>query len=228
MDAQSAAKLPFNLKIIPVDETTGLPNGVPFIAMFNPDQIGLQEQLIWREDTAAGRQDSDHTYVRTTARNFSIDIMLDGTGVNTGGAKIPVTTQVALFRTTTSRIVGTDHRPNFLLLQYGPLAINCVLESSTVTYTAFDMFGVPIRAKISARFAERVRGGLSSILSMLSSPDLTHQVEVKEYDLLPTLTYQVYKNQNYYLQVARINKLKNFRKLEAGTTLTFPPVSDKT
>lgn len=226
MDTQSAAKLPFNLKIIPVDSDTGLPNGIPFIAMFNPDQIGLDERLVWREDSAAGRQDSDHTYVRTTARTFSIDILLDGTGVNTGGVKIPVTAQVLLFRTATSRIVGTEHRPNFLLLQYGPLVINCVLLSSTITYTSFDMFGVPIRAKIRAEFAERVAAGLSNILSMLSSPDLTHQIEVKEYDLLPLLTYKIYNNQNYYLQVARINKLKNFRKLEAGTLLRFPPVSD--
>jgi nucleoid-associated protein YgaU len=41
------------------------------------------------------------------------------------------------------------------------------------------------------------------------------------------LTYQVYNNQNYYLQVAKVNKLKNFRKLAAGTTLVFPPIAKK-
>lgn len=228
MDAQSAVKLPFNLKIIPVNRDTGLPNGVPFITMFNPNQIGIEERLVWMEDLSPGQQDTDYTYIKTHGRTFSIDILLDGTGVNANGVKIPVTAQVLLFRTATSRIEGTDHRPNFLLLQYGTFVINCVLKASTIIYTAFDMFGVPIRAKIHAEFAERVAAGLSNILSMLSSPDLTHQVEVKEYDLLPLLTYKTYKNQNYYLQVARVNKLKNFRKLEAGSTLIFPPVSDQT
>jgi hypothetical protein len=91
----------------------------------------------------------------------------------------------------------------------------------------FDMFGLPIRAKISASFTERTPSGLGALLSMLSSPDLTHKIEVKEGDILPLLTYKTYNNQNYYLQVARVNKLKNFRKLKAGTTLVFPPISDK-
>ena len=91
----------------------------------------------------------------------------------------------------------------------------------------FDKFGLPIRAKISASFTERTPSGLGSLLSMLSSPDLTHKIVVKDGDILPLLTYQIYNNQTYYLQVARANKLKNFRKLQAGTTLTFPPISDK-
>jgi hypothetical protein len=39
MDTQSAAKLPFNFKIISTDKN-GIPMlGVPFIAMFNPDSL---------------------------------------------------------------------------------------------------------------------------------------------------------------------------------------------
>lgn len=227
MDIQSAAKLPFNLKIIPVDRNTGLPNGIPFIAMFNPDQISINETLVWMERSAPGHQDNDYSYIKTHGRSFSIEITLDGTGVNTNGAKIPVTAQVLLFRNATSRISGAEHQPNFLLLQYGTFIINCVLKSSGVTYTAFDMFGLPIRAKIRAEFAERVAAGLSNILSMLSSPDLTHTIEIKPYDLLPLLTYQTYNDQQYYLQVARVNKLKNFRKLKAGTSIILPPINDK-
>ena len=69
----------------------------------------------------------------------------------------------------------------------------------------FDMTGLPIRAKINASFTERTPAGLGGLLSMLSSPDLTHKVVVKEGDILPTLTYQTYNNQTYYLQVAKVN-----------------------
>jgi nucleoid-associated protein YgaU len=62
---------------------------------------------------------------------------------------------------------------------------------------------------------------------MFSSPDLTHRVTVAQGDILPLMTYEVYDDQNYYLQVAKVNKLKNFRKLKAGTTLVFPPIADK-
>jgi nucleoid-associated protein YgaU len=91
----------------------------------------------------------------------------------------------------------------------------------------FDMFGLPIRAKISASFAEVTSKSLMAKLAMLSSPDLTHSIQVKEGDILPLLTYNIYKKQDYYLQVAKVNRLKNFRKLKAGTTLIFPPIAKK-
>jgi len=227
MDTQSAAMLPFNLKIIQTD-ANGIPSlGVPFLAMFNPENIAISENVLWNKNLSVGQVGTDPTYIGVAPRTFTLELTLDGTGVNTNGVKIPVTAQVVLFRACTTTVNGKDHRPNYLLLQYGLFICNCVLASSTVTYTMFDMFGLPIRAKINATFTERTPNAFSNIMSMLSSPDLTHQVPVKEWDLLPLLTYQVYKDQSYYLQVAKANKLKNFRKLAAGTTLTFPPISTK-
>jgi hypothetical protein len=141
--------------------------------------------------------------------------------------KIPVTAQVLLFRSATTHIAGVLHRPPYLLVQYGLFISTCVLNSSTVTYSMFDMFGLPIRAKISASFTERTVPGLSNVLNMLSSPDLTHYRVVKEWEILPVLTWEVYNNQHYYLQVAKVNRLKNFRKLIAGSTIVFPPLADK-
>src|SRR5690606_4295899 len=93
------------------------------------------------------RQGSEPTYIRTKPRQFSIEFTLDGTGVNTQGVKIPVTAQVALFRGVTTNIRGTIHRPHYLMVQYGTFINVCILNSSNVTYTMFDMFGLPIRAK---------------------------------------------------------------------------------
>lgn len=226
MDSQSLAKLPFNLKIIPTT-AQGIPAGVPFIAMLNPEQFSVRENLNWHEQPVPGKEGLDPTYMSTRPRSFTIDFLLDGTGVNTNGAKIPVTAQVALFRGVTTNVQGLIHRPPYLLVQYGTFINTCVLNSSSVTYTMFDVAGLPIRAKISATFTERKLGTLSAILGMLSSPDLTHKVTVQEGDLLPVLTDTIYKNQYYYLQVARANKLKNFRKLSAGMVLTFPPLGDE-
>ncbi|AHF15149.1 peptidoglycan-binding protein [Niabella soli DSM 19437] len=155
-----------------------------------------------------------------------MEFILDGTGVNTNGVKIPVTAQVLLFREATTKTVGTLHRPPYLIVQYGSFVSSCNLSSSDVSYTMFDMTGLPIRAKVTASFDERTPGALGALLSMLSSPDLTHIVEVQKGDILPLLTYKVYQNQQYYLQVAKVNRLKNFRKLQPGTSLVFPRIAD--
>ncbi|PSL44794.1 hypothetical protein CLV51_105166 [Chitinophaga niastensis] len=226
MDTQSAAKLPFNLKILPINDT-GFPIGIPFLAMFNPEQLAIREDIDWTANAAPGKAGADLKYKKTKPRTFTLDFTLDGTGVNTNGVKIPVTAQVVLFRAATTGVRGALHKPAFLLVQYGLFICTCVLNSSTVTYTMFDFTGLPIRAKVNATFTERTIPTLSDILGMLSSPDLTHRKTVNEGDLLPLLTYQVYNNQDYYLQVARANKLKNFRRLQAGSTLVFPPIADK-
>ena len=227
MDLQSGLKLPFNLKILQADQN-GVPIlGVPFLAMFNPDTVAITEAINWQQQDPAGAEGYQMEFIRTMGRTFNIDIMLDGTGVNTNGVKIPVTAQVLLFRLATTKVDGSTHRPNHLILQYGLIIVHCVLVSSTVTYTMFDMFGLPIRAKISASFAEVTPSSFMAALAMLSSPDLSHKIVVKEGDILPLLTHKVYKKQEYYLQVAKVNKLKNFRKLKTGTTLTFPPIAKK-
>jgi len=225
MDKLSAIKLPFNLKIVPTT-SEGIPFGVPFVAMFNPESFSIKEEIVWSPDCSVGKNGADPKYIKVNPRTFTLEFMLDGTGVNTNGVKIPVTAQVALFRGVTTNIRGEIHRPPYLMVQYGTFINTCILKSSNVTYTMFDMFGLPIRAKISATFTERVLGTLTDILNMLSSPDLTHQVTVHEGDLLPLLTYKIYSDQNYYLQVAKVNRIKNFRKLQAGTKIIFPPISE--
>mgnify|MGYP001549554318 CR=1 FL=1 len=82
MDTQSAAKLPFNLKIIPVNKD-GIPMGVPFLAMFNPENITINEQLEWDEKNPPGAEGSDPAYSRTQPRTFTLEFTIDGTGVNT-------------------------------------------------------------------------------------------------------------------------------------------------
>jgi hypothetical protein len=223
MDTQSAAKLPFNFKIVPVNGS-GIPVGVPFLAMFNPEHLTITEDVKWNPQDTSGHSSAAQNFIQVKPRRFSVELTIDGTGVNTNGVKIPVTAQVLLFRATTTSLQGLLHQPAFLLVQYGLFISTCVIESSTVDYTMFDFTGLPIRAKITASFKEHTPSTLSSILDMLSSPDLTHSITVQQGDLLPLITYQTYNDQSYYLQVAKVNKLKNFRKLEAGSTLVLPPI----
>jgi nucleoid-associated protein YgaU len=57
-----------------------------------------------------------------------------------------------------------------------------------------------------------------------SSPDLTHYRIVKAGDNLPLMTQRIYGDPKYYLEVARVNKLVNFRNLKPGQAIYFPPI----
>jgi hypothetical protein len=57
-----------------------------------------------------------------------------------------------------------------------------------------------------------------------SSPDLTHQRMVKMNDKLTLLSEDIYENSNYYIDVAKNNKLLSFRQLQLGENIIFPPI----
>ena len=84
------AKLAFNLKIIPLNDK-GIPAGVPFLAMFNPESFFIKEDVVWEADCTPGQQATEPNYSATRGRSFTMEFLLDGTGVNTSGVKIPVT-----------------------------------------------------------------------------------------------------------------------------------------
>jgi contractile injection system tube protein len=214
-----------NLKIIGMQKPGGIPIGIPVIfeAMFNPNSYTVNHTMNYDAKPAPGNAGTDPGFKEAEPETFTIEFMIDGTGVSK--PQIPVPVQVALFNTVTRKVDGETHRPNYLIVQWGTFIRDCVLKSSAITYTLFSAEGIPMRAKVSATFIERKDSELNAIASMFSSPDLTHIVEVKQGDILPLIVYKTYRNQKYYLQVARFNKLKNFRKLEAGSKLNLPPLA---
>jgi len=219
-----------NLKILgfskPPEEGLSFP--LLFECMFNPDTYTVEHRVEYSTLQAIGSTGTDAKPLMIPPTKFSIEFTIDATGVSSDleiPVPIPIPVQVLLFNAVTRDVTGNSHRSNYLIVQWGTFIRDCVLESSRITYTLFDSFGIPLRAKVNASFIERQSSALNQIANMFSSPDLTHQKLVVEGDILPLMIYEEYKNQDYYLQVARSNKLKNFRKLETGTTINLPPIS---
>jgi hypothetical protein len=218
-----------NLKILGLQDPDGLSLDVPllFECMFNPDTYTVEHSTTFNTQQPAGSTAVDPKYNGTQPSRFSIEFTIDATGVSSDleiPVPIPIPVQVLLFNSVTLDVSGDIHRPNYLIVQWGTFIRECVLVSSRITYNLFDTFGIPLRAKINATFVERAGSKLNQIANMFSSPDLTHSKLVREGDILPLMVYREYKNQDYYLQVARVNNLKNFRKLQSGTTINLPPI----
>jgi hypothetical protein len=224
MDAgEFGKKMLLNLKIIPIHPKYFFPLGLPFITMFNPESLTIEEGAEYDRSCTPGKSGDNPRFKRVTSRKFSLIFTLDGTGVN--APKIPVTAQILLFREATTLINGVFHQPNCLLVQWGTFISKCKITSSKVDYTLFDEFGLPLRAKVTASFEEFVDEAFSQITSMLSSPDLTHLYTVKRGEILPLIVERTYSDQRYYIQVAKANRVKNFRKLPDEFKLVLPPIS---
>ncbi|MDB5157311.1 MAG: LysM peptidoglycan-binding protein, partial [Mucilaginibacter sp.] len=58
------------------------------------------------------------------------------------------------------------------------------------------------------------------------SPDLTKVRVVMEGDTLPLLCYKIYGDSKYYIEVAQANNLNDFRYLQTGEKIKFPPLTN--
>lgn len=203
-----------------------------FVVDFNPNSFTVSSKVEYKKTEGKGKGGSDPQFEKIPPLEFSIEFTIDGTGVADKNAtgdspKDYLKKQIIKLREVTGcNINGDLHRPYYLAVLWGTFLIECVLTAMTITYTLFDSDGVPLRAKINCGFLERFGPGKSDRQTRLESPDLTKYVDIKAGDTLPLLVKDKYYDPAYYLQVAKINKLKNFRNIPLGQKLILPPMKD--
>jgi nucleoid-associated protein YgaU len=196
-----------------------------FTVMFNPATYVQKYEVEYEAGQGQGTTGSTQKFGKIKPQEYSFEFTFDGTGVSSD--KKDVADEIERFLAVTGKINSDTHRPLFLQISWGSLISRCVLKSAEITYSLFKPDGYPLRAKVRASFAENIDDTLRTAEEGKSSPDLTHYRVVKDGDTLPLMTYRIYRNSSYYLEVARLNNLTNFRKLEPGMTLRFPPLKQK-
>jgi hypothetical protein len=194
-----------------------------FESFINPNEITLAYELEWDAAQASGTTGSRMNFKKMKPGDLSLTFFLDGTGAN--GNAIDVQEKVEEFQTVTG-YNGTIHRPNYLKVTWGTLQVKrCVLKSASIAYKLFKPDGVPLRAVITATFSDNSDDQTRVALAQDQSPDLTHVRLAKAGDSLPAMCFQIYGDPRYYLEVARANRIDNFRKLTPGTKVFFPPLT---
>ena len=83
-----------------------------------------------------------------------------------------------------------------------------------------------MRAKLSPKFEQYISPEKLAAQARTSSPDLTHYRTVNAGDTLPLMCHRIYQDSKYYIEIARVNDLLDFRNLEPGRRVFFPPLGD--
>jgi hypothetical protein len=196
-----------------------------FTAMFNPTTFSRKLEIDYEDGQGVGTSAASKKFNSIKPGDFDIELLIDGTGAS--GPKKDVAKEIEKFMDVCAKYYGKNHRPNYLMISWVKLILKAVLTNVDVSYTMFAKDGTPLRAKITASFAETIDDDFRVKKDKNESPDLTHVRVVKEGDTLPLMTERIYGNDAYYLEVAKANKLRNFRNLKPGTELFFPPIVNK-
>jgi hypothetical protein len=202
----------------------------PFYIPINPENYSKTFKIKTDDRRGHGNEGTDPRYESTAPEELKLDFLLDGTEAIEGYRytdpdKKPVKEQLHLFLETVYRMEEKIHRPNFLKVIWGEcLAFACVLSNLDLQYTLFEANGDPLRVKISATFLKCVGDAEIEARSRTCSPDLTHLRTVKAGDRLDLMTYNIYNDARYLLQVAKVNSLSTVRRVKPGAELRFPPL----
>jgi nucleoid-associated protein YgaU len=197
-----------------------------FTVMINPAEISHTRKISYDQTKAQGEVAPDKKFSAVEPETLSFSVTLDGTGVvapPTGGAK-EVMELVNDLKKVVYDYVGTKHEPSRVRVLWGTVIFFGRLETLTTKYTLFKPSGAPLRAKLDLSFVGSMSKEEAALTANRSSPDLSHLVDVRQGDTLPLLCHRIYGDPGYYLDVARFNNLVDFRHLEPGRKLHFPPL----
>lgn len=194
-----------------------------FVLQVNPTQYSFNfKALVTGSEVKADGTELPKGYI-PDQQKLKLNFFLDSTGVIEGCTSVP--TSIDEFKKLCTVVDGSVHTTHYLKIHWGDnlgLAFKCKLESLQIDYLMFKASGEPIRAQLSAVFAGFIDPVTKSNEIQNSSPDLSHIRIIKAGDSLTALCHEIYGDPQYYLQVAEVNGILNFRQLVPGQKVLFP------
>lgn len=203
-----------------------------FEAFFNPSSFSITHGISYGKiDAEKNIFASQMGFKEYSNSTYSFDLTLDGTGASIpssgihSGKKGYIPDLIKKFKDVTYEYRGSIHRPAYLRLEWGEASVPmCVLTSLTIKHDVFSSDGTPLRSTLTCTFTEYLTIELAEARAKTASPDMTHIRVVQQGDQLPLMCERIYGDAKLYQQVARHNKLSNYRKLVPGQKLYFPPL----
>ncbi len=210
------------------DKDRSAPAGT-FEAMFNPESLATKYSTKYAKPQGIGRSAQELKYTNNPPEEMKLKLILNNSQYGSSLLDIKLDSSVKLqiqkFLALTWLPTGNTHQPLFLKVVWGGVVFPCRLNSVDIKYTLFDRNGEPTAAELDIALKGDMSKERENLVNNFSSPDLTHVRIVKKGDTLPLLCQQIYGDSSYYPTVAQANGLDNFRNLQLGQKLYFPPLT---
>ncbi|CAG2155879.1 hypothetical protein D3C81_884510 [compost metagenome] len=202
--------------------------GASIALLINPSQLRHERNTCFSKEKPMGDTGSGRPFSHMQPGKLSFAVVFDGTGVVPRPANSAMPDEVEDQLKALSAVIyaykGVQHQPSIVQILWGLLIFTGRLTSFSTDYTLFRPSGAPLRATATLAFDSYTSSKQARLEADASSPDLSHLVRVRDGDTLPLLCERIYGDSRYYMDVARFNGLRQFRALEPGTALHFPPL----
>lgn len=197
-----------------------------YSVMINPASLNISKKIDRNDGEKPHGKQQTSSLGSFKADTLSFELFLDSTGLL---SKVTyVQEKVQEFERLAYNFQTETHQSNFLEIKWGEkFVFRGYLTSLQINYTLFDSSGNALRAKLNVTFEGYIPPAKFEKNPGQNSPDKTHLRFPNQSDTIANYCSNIYGDPKYLIQVARHNKLLNFRKLKAGKRLEFPPLINK-
>lgn len=196
-------------------QITTIATGESIQVMFNPEEYTLESGNNFAEVGVPGLAVSPIQYVKGNGRTLSMSLFFD-------------TTEFAVdVRSETQKITNllnqtnADKAPPILLLSWGSLSFQCVLESVSQRFSFFMESGEPVRATLDVSFREYEAIDVTIETGLFILPPTI--ANITEGETLSALAANALGDASRWRELADSNDIDDPLEVPAGQPLIIPP-----
>lgn len=197
-------------------------------AFVNPETFQVSIGVTYKEEKKLKPETNILTNVSQKQSISFQNLIVDGTGIIPLAADYKSTGVQGYLndlREVVLKYDGSSHENVYITIKWGSvLNFKGVCTSMKIKYTLFSRSGAALRASVDMDFQQTASLAVQTAETQPTSPDLTHARTVQAGDTLPLMTYRIYGDSSYYLEVAKINKLDTINAIRPGDVIFFPPL----
>lgn len=191
-----------------------------FTTQVNPASMKLGKKLNYSQNGEAQGVANMRKFKSQALDSLSFDVLMDDTGIipNKSGK---IKDRINQLEQAIYRINSESHEPSYTKVIWGTFIFRGRVESINYDYNLFSPDGLPLRVKVSFSFA----GYFDKDTTQMNSPDLSRVITFRAGDTIARYCYEIYGDASFCHEIAAYNKLSEFRKIEPGTKIHFPPLA---
>lgn len=201
-----------------------------FECMVNPSRFKHKKGMLFNSDNRANGSQDVKQWKGYSEETLEVTLFLEGTGYATshlygsGGDKTAVENQLKDLNKLAYDYDGGIHKPMYVSLFWQSFKFLGHIKSMDVNHEVFNSEGECIAATVDFVFTIHIDNKTAAMKQNRNSPDMSHLQVMKDGDQIPLICNKIYDDPTYYIQIAQLNGLTNFREVANGKKLLFPPL----
>ncbi|MEM7373500.1 MAG: hypothetical protein AAF587_33040 [Bacteroidota bacterium] len=191
-----------------------------FQAMFNPETFSIGNTFEFDDSQADGETGSEQKFKRIAPREFTFELLVDGTGAS--GVKKDVEEEIQQFKKLTQLVGNDERRPPYLTVTWGTINLRAVLKKFDIKYTLFSNNGKPVRVVLMLILAEYLTPAQQMSANPASSQSITSLTIPEAGSSLEMVARQKYGGSEQLIALAKENGLDSLKQGIEGQRLELP------